>query len=188
MGKRSDFPLVPRGFYRTPPEAVKPLVPHLPRTVTAYYEPCAGDGALIDALRDLWPAGRCVWASDVAPQRAGIVSGNALDFGDTLGSRPENVNGMAITNPPWPLPRAGGEPMLSIALHLSDLLPTWLLLGADVMHNRYFAHLAPRCVLIQAVGRVSWQGNGVSGYENAAWYLFDARHRGGIAFSPRRAA
>ena len=45
MGKRSDFERKPRDFYPTPMEAVKPLIPHMPRKFT-FAEPCAGDGAL----------------------------------------------------------------------------------------------------------------------------------------------
>ena len=46
MGKRSDFERVPRDYYPTPFEAVRPLVPHLPDK-GLFGEPCAGDGRLI---------------------------------------------------------------------------------------------------------------------------------------------
>lgn len=50
MGKRSDFERKPRDLYETPPEAVQPLLPHLcPQT--RFIEPCAGAGALVDALQ-----------------------------------------------------------------------------------------------------------------------------------------
>lgn len=49
MGKRSDFERHERDYYRTPPSAVAPLLAHLP-IMTHFIEPCAGDGALIDAL------------------------------------------------------------------------------------------------------------------------------------------
>ena len=49
MAKRSGFERRARGFYRTPCEAVKPLLLHL-TTPSFFDEPCAGDGALIAAL------------------------------------------------------------------------------------------------------------------------------------------
>ena len=52
MGKRSDFERVERDFYPTPIEAVRPLVPHLPKT-GLFAEPCAGDGRLIRHIEQL---------------------------------------------------------------------------------------------------------------------------------------
>lgn len=34
--------------------------------------------------------------------------------------------------------------------------------------------LAACCEKIVSVGRVSWEGNGIKGKDNCAWYLFDA--------------
>jgi hypothetical protein len=39
-------------FYATPDEAVRPLLPHLPKG-TIYCEPCAGEGDLIGSLLTL---------------------------------------------------------------------------------------------------------------------------------------
>ena len=52
MGKRSDFERVPRDYYPTPIEAVRPLIPHLPKT-GLFAEPCAGDGRLIRHIEQL---------------------------------------------------------------------------------------------------------------------------------------
>ena len=49
MGKRSGFERSERDFYRTPPAAVPPLIPHL-RGVHSFAEPCCGDGALVRHL------------------------------------------------------------------------------------------------------------------------------------------
>ena len=95
---------------------------------------------------------------------------------------------MFITNPPWPRPGMHGEPTISIALHLSAIAPTWLLLSADFAHNRYFGRIASRCVKIVSVGRVKWiAGSSMTGKDNAAWYLFDGRHAGVTAFIGRAA-
>ena len=52
MGKRSDFDRVPRDYYPTPIEAVKPLIDHLDYSFD-YVEPCAGDGRLISHIKEL---------------------------------------------------------------------------------------------------------------------------------------
>lgn len=63
MSKRTpSLPQRPRGFWPTPRPAVVPLIPYLPPRAR-YGEPCAGAGDLIDHLSELWPGGRCVWAS-----------------------------------------------------------------------------------------------------------------------------
>ena len=52
MGRRSDFPRIPRDAYATPAEAVVPLLPFL-APATRFIEPCAGDGALTRHLRSM---------------------------------------------------------------------------------------------------------------------------------------
>ena len=52
MGKRSDFERVERDFYPTPIEAVRPLIPFLPKQ-GLFAEPCAGDGRLIRHIEEL---------------------------------------------------------------------------------------------------------------------------------------
>lgn len=178
MGKRSDFLRRERDFYPTPYKAVGPLLPHL-LYKTRFHEPCAGDGALVDALtsRGHYLAG----ANDVDERRR-YMTKDALSLTACSGD-------YFITNPPWPLPGQQGEPTVSIALHLSNLAPTWLLLSADFAHNGYFTKsgLAERCKKIVSVGRVSWMENGTAGKDNCAWYLFDAKHEGKTQFIGRAA-
>jgi hypothetical protein len=181
MGKRSDFKRKERDYYPTPLSAVKPLAPHISH-IDSFMEPCAGDGRLIDHIFEVAPnVTSCEAACDIEPQADWITKFDAMD-----------LDGVPcwdafITNPPWPSRK--GEPTVSIALHLSSIAPTWLLLSADFCHNRYFktSGLSERCVKIVSVGRVSWEGNGVSGKDNAAWYLFDAKHEGHTAFIARAA-
>ncbi len=159
MGKRSSFERMPRDFYPTPAEAVKPLLPHLlPRTVFA--EPCAGDGALIDHLT---AAGHvCAWASDLEPQRADVHENDALQVG--LGAAQ-----CYITNSPW-----RRDVLHPLIVHLSDRAPTWLLLDADWIHTRQAAPYLPRLRRIVSVGRVKWiPDSPFTGKDNCAWHLFD---------------
>ena len=172
MGKRSSFERRTRDFYPTPYEAVVPLLPHLPKR-TRFHEPCCGDLALVRHLER--HRHHCSYHSD-------IKSGSdALLIIAIRGS-------MFITNPPWPHPGKGGEPTISIALHLSSIAPTWLLLSADFAHNVYFTRIADRCVKIVSVGRVKWiPDSKMTGKDNAAWYLFDKCHVGATAFIGRAA-
>ena len=179
MSKRAPGqPRRARDFYPTPPEAVLPLVPHLPRRGATYVEPCAGAGDLIRGLELHWPQGRCIGASDLEPQAPGIAVGDARSI-------TESAAHLFITNPPWPRMGSRGEPVISLARHLASLRPTWLLLPFDFAAAGYFAALGPLCARIVPVGRVSWMGNGVGGKDNAAWFLFDTGHVGATAFHPR---
>lgn len=159
MGKRSSFERVPRDFYPTPHVAVLPLLPHLkPRT--RFAEPCAGDGALIDALEEHGHV--CVWAADVEPRRADIHENDASSCGIGLAQ-------MFITNPPWKR-----EDLHDILVNLSNAGPTWLLFDADWIHTRQSAPHIPRLRKIVSVGRLKWIPDlKMTGKDNCAWHLFD---------------
>lgn len=159
MGKRSDFARRERDFYPTPPEAVAPLLRHL-APGTRYAEPCAGDGALIDALT---LAGHlCQHASDIEPRRADIIAADAL-------SGPWAGFDMFITNPPWD--RTVLHPLIE---RLSDVAPTWLLFDADWVHTRQAAPFLSRLRRIVSIGRVKWiPDSKMTGKDNCAWHLFD---------------
>ena len=173
MSKRSPgLPQRPNGFWATPISATAPLVPWLPRRA-AYGEPCAGDGAIVAGLADLWPGGRCVWQSDLAPQADGI---EALRVDQITEACAGHV-GLWVTNPPWPKIGQRGDPALSIISHLATIAPVWALLPWDFAANDYFGRIAKSCSDIVPIGRVSWMGNGQPGKDNAAWFRFCATNR-----------
>lgn len=173
MGKRSSFERLPRDFYPTPAEAVKPLLAHL-RPGTVFAEPCAGNGALVDHLTS---AGHvCAWASDLEPQRADIHENDALTCG--IGAAE-----CYITNSPW-----RRDILHLLIVHLSDLAPTWLLLDADWIHTRQAAPYLSRLRRIVSVGRVKWiPDSPFTGKDNCAWHLFDVPREGAAAFYGRAA-
>lgn len=178
MSKRAlQFERRERDFYPTPPEAVAPLLPHLPPRC-GFAEPCAGDGALVDALQ---AAGhRCGYAGDIEPRRADIVCQDALEITPhRLGLGWERI----ITNPPW------ARPILhALIKRLSALGPTWLLFDADWMHTRQAAPYLPLCRKIVSVGRVKWiPDSPFTGKDNCCWYLFDANSDGAAQFIGRAA-
>ncbi len=163
MGKRSAFERVPRDCYDTPRAAVWPLLPHL-RHVRTFAEPCAGAGALVEAL-EADGGLRCVFAADVEPRGPGIDRADALAL-DAL-----DVEGAdaIVTNPPWA--RELLHPLVSV---FASLRPTWLLLDADWMHTAPPRPFLGMCRKIVSVGRVKWFADSpYTGKDNVAWYLFD---------------
>jgi hypothetical protein len=160
MGKRSSFERIPRDFYKTPREAVAPLLPQL-KAGTRFCEPCAGDGALIDHLEHF--GHRCASAWDVEPRRDDIERHDALHR--LIG----NID-CFITNPPWD--RRTLHPLIK---HLSEQHPTWLLFDADWIHTRQSAPFMPLLRKVVSVGRIKWiPGSPFTGKDNCAWHLFDA--------------
>ena len=155
MGKRTSYKKIERDFYPTPYEAVVPLFPHLPNNVQ-YEEPCCGNDDLIEHLKTHDCV--CVKKGDISQGKDAllITKTNAEFF---------------ITNPPWSWQIL--NPLIS---QLSNITATWLLLNADLMHNKRMAPHILHCEKIVSVGRVSWMGNGKKGFENCAWFLFDSKH------------
>ena len=162
MGKRSSYARIERDFYKTPYEAVLPLLAHL-SPGTEFVEPCAGDGALVRHLEKHGHA--CVDAFDIEPQDGGIDRADAL-----LARYSAECGEVCITNPPWD--RKILHPLIE---HWRNQMPTWFLFDADWMHTRQAAPFLPYCHKIVSVGRVKWiEGSTMTGKDNAAWYRFEA--------------
>jgi len=181
MGKRSSFKRVERDFYPTPREAVLPLLPHLPADLT-YWEPCAGDGALIDAI---WvDSGQneriCKMASDIVPGSHNVITIDALSVSRHTVSHEWGCD-FIITNPPWD--RKILHPMIE---HFSAMRPTWLLFDADWVHTRQSAPFQPYLRKIVSIGRVKWiPDSKMTGKDNCAWHLFDKSAPGTTEFFGR---
>ena len=174
MGKRSNFERVERDFYPTPYDAVIPINLHLPEE-TRYAEPCYGDGALQRSLSMLGHT--CTYASDIVPRSEFCET---ADF-TALGKFETYDADYIITNPPWD--RKILHPIIE---HFCNLKPTWLLFDADWMHTRQSVRFRPWLVKIVSVGRVKWiPESKMTGKDNCAWYLFDARHSGVTEFVGR---
>lgn len=175
MGKRSNFERVPRDFYPTPREAVLPLLPHLPPEFS-YWEPCAGDGALIDHLADLSGVTYCA-ASDIEP-RCQVPQADALDPQPSSRTAVDYI----ITNPPWER-----KTLHAMIERFATLRPTWLLFDADWMHTKQAAPFMPWLRKVVSVGRVKWiPDSKMTGKDNCAWHLFDANSSGPTVFVGRQ--
>ena len=164
MGKREEVkkPKKDRDFYATiDPDAVTPLIPYI-RGCT-YAEPFYGNGDLEDLLMD---AATCGWRSDIRNTTGSSFVMDALrldkfdlTFCDTIISNPPFTKGV----------------LLPCIEHLSKLRPTWLLLPADMLHNKYMTPYMKKCELVLSVGRLCWfpvNGKKVKGVDNFIWAKF----------------
>ena len=172
MGKRSpDFEKKPRDkYYTIDPIAVHTLTSHLPVN-TQFIEPCAGDGELVRGLNRM--GFDCCGACDIEPQASWIEQRNCL----TLDRQDADYY---ITNPPftWSIL----QPLMA---HMISLLPTWLLLPADFMHNVRMGPYMKQCKKVVSIGRMFWQDNQIKGVDNYCWFLFDKDHKGPTEFIGR---
>ncbi len=167
MSKRApQFKRRAADAYDTPPEAVDPLLAHLP-SGCRFWEPCAGAFALGTALMD---AGlHCDFASDITPRAGGVYEMDALSVTKTQLMVCHRRIDLIITNPPWT--RQILHPMIDL---FRSLIPTWLLFDADWMHCKQAIPYLPYCHKIVSVGRVKWIPDSPhTGKDNAAWHLFD---------------
>lgn len=166
--------------YDTPPEPVVPLLSHL-RPGTKFIEPCAGTG---DLIRHLQAHGhQCVWAGDLEPREPEQwpVPANVCD---ATTDHWDVAAACFITNPPWDRPLL--HPLI---INLASQLPTWLLFDADWAFTGQAAPFIEHCDRMVVVGRVKWIPDSKDvGKDNAAWYRFDASHRGGPRLFPRLTA
>lgn len=178
MGKRSDFERKPRDFYRTPIEAVVPLIPHLEwRVSQKWIEPCAGDAALIDHIDHLTPKEfLCTEAYDIHPMHDSIMEQDFFDL--EVGDHIDYV----ITNPPWD--RKFLHPMLEKCRTFP--CPTWLLFDADWPHTKQSSTFMEYCDKIVAVGRVKWiPDSKFTGKDNCCWYRFQPNPTPSVEFIGR---
>ena len=164
MSKRQGGrPKEANDFYPTPLSAVLPLAGFL-RIGLKYYEPCAGDGALI---RHLEGYGRiCVGACDIEPRGDFIARRNCLDLVYADVAKADVI----ITNPPHT-----HEWLVPIIEKLRRMKPTWLLLPMDWFATRQASPFLDYCSHIKVVGRMKiYPDSKSTGFDNFAWGRFVA--------------
>ena len=176
MGKRTpgQFDRRDRDCYDTPYPAVLFLLPFL-TPGTTFYEPCAGDGTLIQHL--IKHGFTCVGASDVAPRHSNIAKLDGLDLtrAHLLGAD------CLITNPPF-----SRKIMHLLIEHFRVMAPTWLLLELDWTATEQAVPFMRHCSDIVAIGRLKLiHGSPHSGYDNFVWAKFQAE-AAVTQFHPRR--
>lgn len=166
MAKRSwkKFERVGKDFYRTPREAVLPLLKFLPTYPFTFAEPCAGELDLVEWL-EIESKAKCSYSNDI----------NWENGVDALSLKPEDFKAdYIITNPPWS--RELLHPMIENFVRIA---PTWLLFDADWVHTKQARHYLPLLTKIVSVGRVRWiPGSPSVGKDNCAWHFFKKPGRG----------
>ncbi len=168
MSKRSSMDKVPKDYYPTrDPAAIPPKFVEFIYGKT-YAEPCCGEGDLVDLLADV---ATCKWESDLEWRGAGQER-------DAMSLIEEDLEDCAciITNPPFT--KAILLPMID---HFISFKDTWLLLPADMMHNKYFAPYMKKCSKVVSVGRLCWfpvDGKRIPGTDNYAWYFWQQGQEG----------
>lgn len=161
MAKRSDMARIPKEKYRTPPEAVLPLLPHL-APCTMFIEPCAGDGRLARTLVN--HGHRCLAMYDNAPEHHDVRLRDATRL--RWPGAPEGA--IWITNPPW-----RRDWLHPIIRNLIEWAPCWLLFDADWIHTTQSIPFKPYLRKIVSAGRIKWiEGTAMTSKDNSAWHYF----------------
>jgi len=177
LGKRSpDFIKKSRDYYPTiDPIAAEVLLEHL--GPTWFIEPCAGAGDLAKALTDPLNSIYCSGMYEIEPQGEGVQKKDCISL-----TKEHLVFATHFaTNPPFTWSVL--QPLMD---HMISLLPTWLLLPADVMHNVRMGPYMKRCIKVVSIGRMFWTDNKVKGKDNYAWFLFDKDFLGETTFIGRQ--
>jgi hypothetical protein len=164
MGKRdtgTKFEKKDRNFYGTiDPVAAKVILPYLDGLTAA--EPCYGDGDLVKNLIELG-YDRFVFTSDIfSGSRASLIKD-----GKDLTETDLQYSSCIVTNPPFDWSML--KPLMDCWI---PLIPTWLLLPADVIHNKRMAPYMDYCDTILSIGRMYWEENKVKGVDNFVWLHF----------------
>lgn len=178
MGKRSTFDRIEKDFYRTidpkAGQALLRIMNYLDIESLNYYEPCFGDGDLVDNLEQ------------VAPERFSCMGSSDITTGkDALSLTKEDLEDCdcIITNPPW------SRPILhSMIDHFSTLgKPFFLLFDADWSHNKSSVPYMKKLGGIYPTGRLRWiPDTKMSSKDNCAWYLFEKNYPDHIEFKNLR--
>jgi len=169
LSKRSSMTKVPKDYYPTrDPAAIPPKLIEFIKGKT-YAEPCCGEGDLVELLKE---TAFCRWMVDIENRKGW---GSPKDAMDIVEDDLQDCD-CIITNPPFT--KATLLPMID---HFITLKDTWLLLPADMMHNKYFAPYMKKCSKVVSVGRVCWfpvDGKRVAGTDNYAWYFWQEGQEG----------
>jgi hypothetical protein len=162
-----------RDLYETPEWATLALLPHLPRPLKYLWEPAAGGGKMVNALRG---AGYEVLSSDI-------------DAGeDFLKNKMGPPLEAIVTNPPYALATEFIEQALR--LMMPDGLVA-MLLRTDFDHAKTRASMFGLCPLfakkVVLTKRIRWfEDSKGSPSFNHAWFIWDHTHKGAptLAYGP----
>jgi hypothetical protein len=169
MSQRSSgFERMPLDSYATPSWVTEALVPHLPEIDGPIWEPAAGSGQMVAALKG---AGFDVVGSDIVD---GVVF---------LNCAPREACAAVITNPPYALAAAFIEHAIEVMRPCRGTVA--MLLRTDYDHAKTRQHLFehPFAKKVVLTKRIVWFVNpdpkkNKSPSFNHAWFIWDWQHRG----------
>ncbi len=154
-----------RDLYETPGWVTRALYKHLTRIPEIIWEPAAGSGKMVDALRE-W-SGCQVMATDI-------------DMGcDFLSEMMETEAGAIITNPPYEKAREFIEHAMQLMAPLDGMVA--MLLRTDFDHAKTRQHLFGECSQfakkVVLTKRIQWfEDSKGSPSFNHAWFIWDWRN------------
>lgn len=157
--RESDYYPTPAWCTRRFFEAIGPFW----SSVTHWVEPCAGDGAIVEASGRPW--GR--WTTgDIAPRHESIPQ---RGYAETLGAMPRRTDCAVVTNPPFGIAdeivrACAGAGRAAILLRLN-----WL---AGSKRARWLRGREPDAVFVLPE-RPSFTGDGKTDATDYAWFIWD---------------
>lgn len=166
----SNFARKENELYETEAWATEALLRHLPVAGLSVWEPAAGNHKMADVLRE---HGAKVWTSDIATYER--EHDHQWDFLHGFHAGADTFFDAIITNPPY---GKGNREAVRFAELSLQRCAGWvaLLLTAKFDFGKTRAHLFRDCPRfygkIALVDRISWAGNGETGTEDHAWYLW----------------
>jgi len=166
----SNYARAANDLYQTEPWATEVLIRHFPVAGLHVWEPAAGNHMMADVLR---LAGGRVFTSDIVQYDR--PHDTIMDFlkEEMVGSR--LFFGSIITNPPYGKGNRDAVRFAELALERCDGMVA-LLLTAKFDFGKTRRHLFqdnPRFMAkIALLDRISWAGNGETGTEDHAWYVW----------------
>lgn len=164
----SNYARVENDLYQTEPWATEALLRHFPVNGLRIWEPAAGNHMMADVLRS---AGGKVHTSDVITyERQHDSVGNFL-----IAGLYDGTHDAIITNPPYGKGNRDAVKFAELALERCDGMVA-LLLTAKFDFGKTRRHLFQDnrrfLAKIALVDRISWAGNGETGTEDHAWYVW----------------
>lgn len=166
----SNYARAANDLYQTEPWATEALLRHSPVAGLSVWEPAAGNHAIVRVLR---LHGASVFTSDIATYD--VEHDHIFDFLNGFQAGPPSFFDAIITNPPYGKGNRDAVRFAELALDRCSGTVA-LLLTAKFDFGKTRRHLFadnPRFMAkIALLDRISWAGNGETGTEDHAWYVW----------------
>lgn len=165
----SNYARAENDLYQTEPWATEALLRRFALDGDIVWEPAAGNHLMADVLRE---HGATVVTSDIAVYDR--LHDRMFDFlaGGDANAKPDAI----VTNPPYGKGNRDAVRFTELALERCDGLVAMLLTAKfdfGKTRRHLFADNKRFRAKIALLDRISWAGNGETGTEDHAWYVWD---------------